>query len=228
MAFYSSPIWISLKTAFVATIITLFLGVLVGKWMAEYRGKMKGVWDAIFTLSMVLPPTVVGFFLLVLLGKNGPIGQLLLKFDKTLIFSWPAEVITATVVAFPLMYKTSRSSFEQIDQNVINAARTLGVSEWRIFYRIMLPLSWPGIAAGVVLAFARALGEFGATLMVAGSIPGKTTTIPTAIYFAVVNGEMDKALSLVLFIVAISMTVIVLTNIWSDDKLKFTSQSRRN
>ncbi|MEL7597982.1 MAG: molybdate ABC transporter permease subunit [Clostridiaceae bacterium] len=228
MDFYSSPIWISLKTAFVATIITLFLGVLVGKWMAEYRGKLKGVWDAIFTLSMVLPPTVVGFFLLVLLGKNGPIGQLLLKFDKTLIFSWPAEIITATVVAFPLMYKTSRSSFEQIDQNVINAARTLGVSEWRIFYRIMLPLSWPGIAAGVVLAFARALGEFGATLMVAGSIPGKTTTIPTAIYFAVVNGEMDKALSLVLFIVAISMTVIVLTNIWSDDKLKFTSQSRRN
>lgn len=228
MEFYNSSIWISLKVSFIATIITVILGILAAKWIASYRGKFKGVFDAILTLPLVLPPTVIGFFILVLIGKNGPIGQFLLKFDKNLIFSWQAEVITATVVAFPLMYKTTRGSFEQIDQNILNAARTLGVAEWRIFYRIMLPLSWPGMAAGGILAFTRALGEFGATLMVAGNIPGKTQTIPIAIYFAVANGHMDQALKLVLLIIGISMFVIVLTNIWSDYQLKFTSNSRRD
>ena len=228
MEFYNSPIWISLKVSFIATIITVILGILAAKCITSYRGKFKGVLDAILTLPLVLPPTVIGFFILVLIGKNGPVGQFLLKFDKNLIFSWQAEVITATVVAFPLMYKTTRGAFEQIDQNIINAARTLGIAEWRIFYRIMLPLSWPGMAAGGILAFTRALGEFGATLMVAGNIPGKTQTIPIAIYFAVANGHMDEALKLVLLIIGISMFVIVLTNIWSDYQLKFTSNSRRD
>lgn len=228
MEFYNSPIWISLKVSFIATIITVILGILAAKWIISYRGKFKGVFDAILTLPLVLPPTVIGFFILVLIGKNGPIGQFLLRFDKNLIFSWQAEVITATVVAFPLMYKTTRGAFEQIDQNIINAARTLGVAEWRIFCRIMLPLSWPGMAAGGILAFTRALGEFGATLMVAGNIPGKTQTIPIAIYFAVANGQMEEALKLVLLIIGISMFVIVLTNMWSDYQLKFTSNSRRD
>ncbi|MBC2579730.1 molybdate ABC transporter permease subunit [Clostridium sp. DJ247] len=227
MGFDSSPAWISLKTTFTATFITFFIGIAAAYWMNNYHGRVKGLIDAIFTLPLVLPPTVVGFFLLLILGKNGPIGKILLKFGTSIIFSWSSTVIAASVVAFPLMYKTTRGAFEQIDNNIVNAARTLGVSEWRIFWRIVLPLAWPGIAAATVLSFARALGEFGATLMVAGNIPHKTQTIPVAIYFAAESGEMDKALIWVILIVGISMVVMLLMNYWSDHQRKFLKNLRR-
>lgn len=223
MNFDISPMFISLKTAVVATVITFFIGLAAAYAMAIYKGRLKGVIDAILSLPLVLPPTVVGFFLLVLFGRNGFIGKFLLKFGTTIIFSWTATVIAATVVAFPLMYRTSRGAFEQIDKNIINAARTLGVSEWRIFWKITVPIAWPGIAAASVLAFARALGEFGATLMVAGNIPGKTQTMPVAIFFASEGGDMKTALIWVLLIVTISLIVIVLMNYWSEYQRKFSS-----
>ena len=209
-----TPIWISLKTATTATIITFFLGVIAARWMLGYRGKSKGVIEGLFTAPLVLPPTVIGFLLLLLFGKNGFIGQLLDYFGVTVIFSWSATVIASTVVAFPLMYKTALGAFKQIDSNLLACARTLGASEWTVFWRVMLPLASPGLLAGTLLAFARALGEFGATLMLAGSIPGKTETIPIAIFFAAEGGAMDRALALVLIMLAISLGVITAVNYW--------------
>ena len=211
-----TPIWISLKTATTATIITFFLGVIAARWMLGYRGKSKGVIEGLFTAPLVLPPTVIGFLLLLLFGKNGFIGQLLDYFGVTVIFSWSATVIASTVVAFPLMYKTALGAFKQIDSNLLACARTLGASEWVVFWRLMLPLASPGLLAGTLLAFARALGEFGATLMLAGSIPGKTETIPIAIFFAAEGGAMDRALALVLIMLAISLGVITAVNYWTE------------
>jgi molybdate transport system permease protein len=196
--------------------------------MTKKKDKFKVFLDALFTLPMVLPPTVIGFFLLLIFGKNGPIGNILFALGIKLIFSWPATVIAATVVAFPLMYKTTCGAFEQIDKNIINAARTLGVSEWRIFWTITIPLAWPGIAAGTVLSFARALGEFGATLMMAGNIPGKTQTIPVAIFFAVEGGDMNTALYWVLIIFLLSLTVIISTNYWSNHGTKYINTGVKN
>lgn len=207
-----SPAWISIKTATAATIITFCLGVAIARWMYGYRGKSKGLIDAILTAPIVLPPTVLGFLLLLLLGRNGPLGKLLTSVGVTVIFSWEATVIAAVVVAFPLMYKTALGAFKQIDGNLIACARTLGASEWTVFWRVMLPLAKPGIIAGTMLAFARSLGEFGATLMLAGSIPGRTQTIPIAIFFASESGEMDVALAWVLVILAISIGVITAVN----------------
>lgn len=215
-----APLWISIKTAFVSTLITFILGIIISYWMANYKGRSKGLIDGLFTLPLILPPTVVGFFLLLIFGKNGPMGQLLLKINVNLIFSWTATVIAATVVSFPMMYRTTRSAFEQIDINIISAARTLGLSEIKIFYKIAIPLAWPGIIAGLVLSFARAMGEFGATLMLAGNIPGKTQTMPLAIFFAAEGGDMKKAFLWVLIIVFLSLIMIILLNYWSDSKLK--------
>lgn len=215
-----SPLWISISTAFLATLITFFLGIIVAYKISNYNGIFKGLIDGILTLPLILPPTVIGFFLLVLFGKNGPIGDLLRVFNVSVIFTWSATVIAATVVSFPLMYRTTRSAFEQIDNNIISAARTLGLSEMKIFFKIAIPLSWPGIIGGVVLSFARAMGEFGATLMIAGNIPGKTQTMPLAIFFAVEGGDMNKAYLWVAIIVAISLTMILLLNYWSEIQLK--------
>lgn len=226
MGFDIAPLWISIKTSFVATAFTFVFGIAAAYWMEAYSGKMKGFIDGILNLPLVLPPTVVGFFLLLICGRNGPVGKILLYFQTTIIFSWPATVIAASVVAFPLMYKTTRGALEQIDKNILNAARTLGVSEYIIFWKITLPLAWPGIAAATVLAFARALGEFGATAMIAGNIPGKTQTIPMAIYFAAQGGEMDKALIWVILIVVISMVVIILMNYWSEYQRRFMQGMR--
>ena len=146
-----SPLVISLKTAALATIITFFLGLAAARWVMTIK-RWRGVIDGIFTLPMVLPPTVVGFFLLILCGRNGPLGQFLLRFDLSIVFSWPATVIASTVVAFPMMYRTTLGAFEQIDENLLYAGRTLGMSEWRIFWRILLPAGWPGAAAGTILA----------------------------------------------------------------------------
>ncbi|UZQ49429.1 molybdate ABC transporter permease subunit [Clostridium kluyveri] len=227
MNFDISPAWISVKTTFIATIITFFVGIAAAYWMTNYNGKFKSAVDTIFTLPLVLPPTVVGFFLLLIFGKNGPMGKLLLKIGTNLIFSWPAAVVAAAIIAFPLMYRTTKGAFEQVDNNIVNAARTLGVSSWKIFWRVILPLAWPGIAAATILSFARALGEFGATLMVAGNIPGRTQTIPLAIYFAAESGEMDKALMWVILIVIISTVVIFLMNYWNEHEKRNVYGVRR-
>ena len=215
-----SPLWISISTALLATLITFFLGIIVAYRIVNYNGIFKGLIDGLLTLPLILPPTVIGFFLLLLFGKNGPIGNLLEVFNLSVIFTWSATVIAATVVSFPLMYRTTRSAFEQIDNNIISAARTLGLSELKIFLKIAIPLSWPGIIGGVVLSFARAMGEFGATLMIAGNIPGKTQTMPLAIFFAVEGGDMNKAYLWVIIIVAISLIMILLLNYWSEIQLK--------
>ncbi len=213
-----SPLWISLKSVLTATLIAFFLGIIVARQMLIYQGKLKGLIDGILTLPLVLPPTVVGFFLLLLFGKNSLFGKLLYLVGINVIFSWTGTVIAATVVAFPLMYKTSLGAFKQIDQNLIYAARTLGVSEGTIFWRITFPLAWQGILGGTILAFARALGEFGATLMLAGNIPGKTQTIPLAIFFAAEGGNMEQALIWVLVIVGVSLAVVASLNNLSDEK----------
>jgi len=188
-----SPLWISLATSLVATAITLVAGVAAAVWRENRSGPGVAIADGILLLPLVLPPTVVGFLLLLLFGRNGPLGKLLMKFGAVLVFSWPATVVAATVVAFPLMYLTARGALEQVDPHLLEAARTLGASEWRVFREVAIPLAWPGVLAGLVLSFARALGEFGATLMLAGDIPGRTETIPLAIYFAVESGEMHRA-----------------------------------
>jgi len=218
-----SPIWISLKTALTATFITFLIGILIARWMLGYQGKIKGFLEGILTAPLVLPPTVVGFLLLLLLGKNGFIGQILDGFGVRIIFSWWATVIASTVVAFPLMYKTALGAFKQIDHNLIACARTLGASEWTIFGRVLLPLAKPGLLAGTLLTFARALGEFGATLMLAGAIPGKTETIPIAIFLAAEGGAMDRAFILVLIMLGISLGVIIAVNYWTDGHQNYSS-----
>ena len=215
-----TPIWISLKTATTATVITFFLGIMAAWWMLDYRGKFKDIIEGLLTAPLVLPPTVVGFLLLLLLGKNGFIGQILGYFNVTVIFSWYATVIASTVVAFPLMYKTALGAFKQIDANLVACARTLGASESRVLWEIIIPLAKPGLIAATLLAFARALGEFGATLMLAGSIPGKTETIPIAIFFAAEGGAMDRALFLVVVMVGISLGVIITINHWTQTSQK--------
>jgi molybdate transport system permease protein len=203
-----SPLWISLATSVTATLVTLAAGVTAAAWRVRQRGPAMALVDGISLLPLVLPPTVVGFFLLLLFGRHGPLGALLLRFGATVVFSWPATVIAAAVVSFPLMYLTARAALEQVDAHLLEAARTLGASEWRLFGEIALPLAWPGVLAGTILSFARALGEFGATLMVAGNIPGKTATIPIAIYFAVEANDIERAMIWCLIDVMISLALL--------------------
>ena len=222
-----SPIWISLKTAITATVITFVLGIFAARWMLSYQGKAKSLIEGLFTAPLVLPPTVVGFILLLLLGKNGFLGQILGWFGIKVVFSWFATVIAATVVSFPLMYKTALAAFKQIDRDLIAAARTLGASEIKIFTHIMLPLAKPGIISGTLLSFARALGEFGATLMLAGSIPGKTQTMAIAIFLAAEGGAMEWALFLVVVMLLISLGVITTLNYWSERKAYSISRAHQ-
>jgi molybdate transport system permease protein len=206
---YLQPLWVSLKTVATTTVITFVLGIAVARWMARYSGKLKPLIDGVLILPLVLPPTVVGLALLLAFGRHGPIGQLLSPLDVTVVFSWPATVISATVVAFPLMYMTAKAAFEQVDTNIEDAARTLGAGKWRVFRTITLPLARPGIIAGTVLVVARSLGEFGATLMLAGNIPGKTTTMPVAIYFAIQAGDKERALYLAGMVLLISFASVL-------------------
>jgi len=203
-----SPLWISLATSLTATAVTLVAGLAAAAWRQNRAGAGAALVDGIFILPLVLPPTVVGFLLLLLFGRNGPLGEFLLQFGASVVFSWPATVIAATVVAFPLMYVTARAALEQVDPHLLQAARTLGASEARIFREVALPLAWPGVLAGTILSFARALGEFGATLMLAGNIPGKTETIPIAIYFAVEANEIQRAMSWCAVDVGISIALL--------------------
>ncbi len=217
-----SPLYISLKTAGLATVITFILGIYAARFICKLK-KYKGFIDGIITLPLVLPPTVVGFFLLLFLGKNSFIGQFLAVFDINIIFSWSATVITAVVVSFPLMYRTTRGAFEQIDKDLIFAARTLGMSEEKIFWKIILPLAKSGILAGAILSFARALGEFGATIMLAGNIPGKTQTMSTAIYSAVQANDQEAAFVWAGIIIIVSLMVMVLMNYWLKQQQKVNS-----
>ena len=219
-----SPLWISLKTALLATFITFFLGISAAYWMLGYRGKAKSLIEGIFVAPLILPPTVVGFLLLLFFGKNGPVGKLLEPFDTTIVFTWYGAAIAATIVSFPLMYKTALGAFSQIDANLLRVARTLGAKEFTIFWRISLPLAFPGILAATTLAFARALGEFGATLMLAGNIPGQTQTMPMAIYFAVEAGAMNEAWFWSIVIMIVSLSGIIIANLWQEfpDKRKLT------
>ena len=211
MALDLSPLAISLKVAFLATFFTFFLGIYAARLVMRL-GRGRGLVDGFFTLPLVLPPTVLGFFLLLIFGKNSPVGQFLAQFDVSIVFSWVAAVISSTVVSFPLMSRTARGAFEQLDQNLVYAARTLGLSERAIFWKIILPVSLPGVAAGCILAFARALGEFGATIMLAGNIPGRTQTMAVAVYTAVQAGNRELAYRWVIVIVLISFATIALMN----------------
>ncbi|MFZ3215223.1 MAG: molybdate ABC transporter permease subunit [Candidatus Acidiferrales bacterium] len=210
-----SPLFLSLATSLTATAITLVAGLAAAAWRQDRAGAGSALVDGLFLLPLVLPPTVVGFFLLLLFGRNGPLGKLLLQFGATVVFSWPATVIAAAVVAFPLMYITARAALEQVDPHLLQAARTLGASERRIFREIALPLAWPGVLAGTILSFARALGEFGATLMLAGDIPGKTETIPIAIYFAVESDEIRRAMAWCAVDVGISLVLLAGLYYWT-------------
>lgn len=205
------PLLLSLKVAGWATLLALVAGVGFGYLLARARFFGREVLDAVLTLPMVMPPTVLGYYLLVLLGKRGVVGAWLQEsFGINLIFTWQGAVIAAALVAFPLVYKAARAAFEDIDPNLEKAGRSLGFSEPKVFLRVTLPLAWNGILAGAMLAFARALGEFGATLMVAGSLPGRTQTLSIAIYEAVQAGDDNLANYLVVIASAICIAVLVI------------------
>ena len=203
-------LWLSLKVAGLATLLNIVLGTAAGFALARWRFAGRDVLDTVLTLPMVMPPTVLGYYLLVLLGRNGPIGGWLQNtFGINLIFTWQGAVIAAMVVTFPLVFKPARAAFEGVSPQLEQAARVLGLRERSVFFRVSLPLAWRGILAGVVLAFARALGEFGATLMVAGSLPGKTQTLSIAVYEAVQAGEDALANQLVLLISMVCIVILL-------------------
>jgi len=217
---------ISLKTASVSIIITFFLGIFAAKLVVGMKSdKVRIVIDGVLTLPLVLPPTVLGFFILLILGVKRPLGKFLLEFFSVkIVFSWTATVIAAVVVSFPLMYRSARGAFEQVDKNLIMAGRTLGMSERMIFWRIIMPLALPGIASGGVLAFARGLGEFGATAMVAGNIANKTRTLPLAIYAEVAAGNMEGSYGYVAVVVLISFAVLSLMNYFTMKGSKYINK----
>ncbi len=213
------PIFLSLRIASIATVFSFFLGVFLAYILNKRKIPGKNFWETLITLPMILPPSVTGYFLLILLGKRGAIGSALIDlFGFKIIFTWYAAVIAASIVSLPLMYQNVKAAFLNVDPSYERAARTLGSSEFRIFWTITFPLAWPGIISGIVLSFCRAIGEFGATLMVAGNIPGKTQTVPTAIYYAVENGNSQLANTLVLIMAVFSFVLILTLNKWLEKR----------
>ena len=207
------PLFNSLRVAFFASVIVFFTGIFFASIIARFPPLVKGVLDVFLTLPMVLPPTVVGFFLLMVFGPNRPVGRWLLdSFNVKLLMTWKAEVIAAAVVSFPLMYRTARGAFESFDRTLADSGRTLGLSDTFIFWRIRMPACRQGILAGVVLSFARALGEYGATSMVAGYTPGRTATISTTVYQLWRTDHEDLAFRWVMVNVAISAVVLLAVN----------------
>lgn len=206
-----SPLWISLETAAATITIVFFLGVLAAWWVERLHSESaKILIDGLFTLPMVLPPTVAGFFLLVIFGNNRLVGRFCIDtFGVQIAFNWIATVLAAGVISFPLMYRSARGALVQVDKGIMEAGRSLGMTEWRIFWRLHLPNALPGIIAGGLLAFARGLGEFGATAMLAGNIAGKTRTLPLAVYSAVAAGDFDSAGVYVLIIVTICLAMVI-------------------
>ena len=205
-----TPLLLTLKVASLATLFSFLTGVALAKFMAYFRFPGKEWLDAVLTLPLVLPPTVLGYYLIVLLGRKGWLGQFLWEyFGISLMFTWQGAVIASAVVSFPLIFKSARASFEAVDHNLEKAARTLGSSELAVFLRVSLPLAWRGMLAGAMLAFARAMGEFGATLMIAGNLPGKTQTLSLAVYDAVQAGKDNLATTLVLITSIVCVLVLV-------------------
>lgn len=206
-----SPVLISLKTASVSIMVTFFLGIAMAELVFRIKNpRIKMLLDGIFTLPLVLPPTVAGFFLLYLFGIRRPVGKFLVEyFAVKIAFSWKATVLAAVLISFPLMYRAARGAFEQVEITMIHAGRTLGMSEWDIFWKVQFSNARPGILSGAILAFARGLGEFGATAMIAGNISGKTRTLPLAVYSAVVAGDMKEASLYVAVLVGISLLVVM-------------------
>lgn len=204
-----SPILLSLKVAGLATICSFCAGVAAARLLARRRSTVTVVLDALCTLPMILPPTVLGYYLILLVGRRGLAGAWLAELGINLLFSWQGAVVAATVVVFPLIYKSARAALESVDARLEDAARTLGASEWNVFVRVSLPLAWRGIAAGSMLAFARGMGEFGATLMIAGNIPGKTQTLALAIYDAFQAGNDEQATVLVIVTSVLCLSILV-------------------
>lgn len=211
MDFELSPLLISLKVAAVSTVITFFLGIFFARLVFRMK-HFRYLIDGILSLPLVLPPTVVGFFLLAAFGANSPLGRTLQLIGAGVVFRWQGAVIAAVAVSFPVMYRITLGAFLQMDMELTDAARTLGLGEWDIFFRVWIPLSWPGIAAATSLTFARALGEFGATIMIAGNIPGKTRTMSTAVYSAMQAGNRELAYQWVIIILMISLCTLILMN----------------
>ncbi|MEW9676264.1 molybdate ABC transporter permease subunit [Lentibacillus sp. L22] len=206
---FLSPIWLSIKVAVIAGIIVILTGTIVGRILARKRFRGKAVLETILMLPLVLPPTVVGFFLIVIFGRQSVVGRMIeWVFQQPVIFTWVAAVIASVVVAFPLMYQSAKSGFQGIDQGIEEAARVDGAKEWKLFFLISIPLASKALISGSILSVARALGEFGATLMFAGNIPGETQTIPTAIYIAIDSGNMQMAWMWLLAIVIISFVML--------------------
>ena len=208
-----TPLWLTLKVALLATLLAGVAGIALGWWMARRRFAGHAVVDSFLMLPMVLPPTVLGYYLIVVVGRNGVLGRYLDQwFGINLMFTWQGAVIAASIVSLPLIYKAARAAFEDADPRMVLAARTLGASELEIFLRISLPLAGRGVVAGLMLAFARAMGEFGATLMIAGNLPGKTQTLSIAVYDAVQAGNDAQALWLTLLISVVCMLVLVVSS----------------
>jgi molybdate transport system permease protein len=211
-----SPVVLSLRVGLSALVVIVVLGTLAARAMTRRHFPGKDVVDGLLVLPLVLPPVVTGFLLLVLLGRNGPVGRFLEgAFGIRLLFTLHAAVLAAVVVAFPLMYQSAKAAFQSVDTRLEDAARTLGAGEARVFLTVTLPLAWPGLVAGTVLSFARSLGEFGATVMVAGNIPGETTTVPLAIFFLADAGDLRAAGIYALVISALSMVMVVALNVWT-------------
>ena len=216
-----SPLVISLKTGIVATIICFFLGIFAARKVVKANPRVKAVVDGILTLPMVLPPTVAGFFLLLIFSLRRPFGSFLYEsINFKVVQTWLGCVLAAMIIAFPLMYRNARAAFEQIDMNLIYAARTLGMSETQIFWKVVIPAAGPGIASGTILTFARALGEYGATSMFAGNIPGKTATISQKIAMVIQDGDYVTAGFWVLVIVLIAFVVVFLLNLITSKHMK--------
>lgn len=210
------PVIISLKVALATTVLVAILGVSLGVIFTKYKFKGKSILETIILLPMCLPPTVVGYGLLLFLGKNGPFGRMTTYlFGKTLVFTWQGAAVGAAVVALPLMYQSAKAGLQGIDKTYIEAARIYGAGEMRIFFKIILPLAFENIASGIILSFTRALGEFGASLMLAGNIPGKTQTIPIAIYFAMESGDKTTGGLLALITIAFSFILVYWLNTWT-------------
>ncbi|MDR7080385.1 molybdate transport system permease protein [Neobacillus niacini] len=205
-----SPIRLSVEIASVSGILVVVFGLFLGKVMANKKFKGLALIETVFLLPLVLPPSVVGFLLIVIFGRNSPVGQMLEElFRQPVMFTWWAAVIASSVVAFPLMYQSAKTGFESIDEDIENAARVDGANEYKLFMFVTIPLAYKAIISGAILSFARALGEFGATLMFAGNIPGKTQTIPTAIYVAIDSGNMELAWLWVASIMVISFLMLI-------------------
>ena len=198
-----SSLLLSVRTALVTTVGAFILGILLARWRMSRHGPVGLIVDGLVILPIALPPTVVGVTLLMLLGPSSPISSIV-----EILFTWQATVVAAFFVSFPLMYLSCRAAFDQIEGELLDLARTYGLTEWRILWKVMVPLAWPGIMAGVLLTFVRALGEFGATLMVAGNIPGQTQTLPLAIYVSMERGDSSGAILLSLISVVISLIAI--------------------